>query len=278
MLQIRPMNVADVPLGMRLKRQAGWNQVEADWRRLLELEPEGCFVAEYKGTPAGTVASCLFDEVGWVALLLVDESQRRQGIGTALMQHLLAWLEQRGVRSIRLDATPLGQPLYEKLGFSVDYSLSRYCGVLPAAHPVPLVQPVSLSQLEDVIELDRSVYGVGRARLLERLFAEYPRSLRVIERDSQILGYVAVRPGSEALHVGPCVALPVAGPALFTDVCARFAGRRVYIDIPEGNAAARALAESMGLQPQRQLVRMTRGDRVAEQVEKIWASSGPEKG
>jgi hypothetical protein len=34
----------------------------------------------------------------------------------------------------------------------------------------------------------------------------------------------------------------------------------------------------MGLQPQRQLVRMTRGERLTEQVEKIWASSGPEKG
>ena len=31
-LRIRALTAADIPLGMRLKAQAGWNQLEADWR------------------------------------------------------------------------------------------------------------------------------------------------------------------------------------------------------------------------------------------------------
>jgi len=41
MIEIRPFRASDVPLGMRLKDQAGWNQTEADWHRFLFLEPEG---------------------------------------------------------------------------------------------------------------------------------------------------------------------------------------------------------------------------------------------
>ena len=64
MLRIRGMTVADIPLGMRLKEQAGWNQVEGDWRRLLDLQPDGCFVAELDDVPAGTVTTCRFGPGG----------------------------------------------------------------------------------------------------------------------------------------------------------------------------------------------------------------------
>ena len=72
MLQIRPMTLSDVPLGMRLKAQAAWNQLEGDWRRFLDLQPDGAFVAELDGTPAGTVTTCIFGPVAWVAMMLVE--------------------------------------------------------------------------------------------------------------------------------------------------------------------------------------------------------------
>src|SRR5438270_10324239 len=98
------MTAADVPLGLRLRGQAGWNQTEADWRRFLRLQPDGCFVAELDGAPAGTTAAFVFGPVAWVAMVLVDEAVRGRGVGTALMRHALALLDGRGVRSVRLDA------------------------------------------------------------------------------------------------------------------------------------------------------------------------------
>src|SRR5258705_12655293 len=111
------MTVADIPVGMRLKDQAGWNQLEADWRRLLDLQPDGCFVAELGGSPVGTVTTCRFGPVAWIAMMLVDVRFRRCGIGRALMSHALEDLDAHGVCTVRLDATPLGRPLYETLGF-----------------------------------------------------------------------------------------------------------------------------------------------------------------
>src|SRR3954447_22763141 len=107
------MTVADIATGVRLKGQAGWNQLESDWRRLLDLQPDGCFVAEIDGAAVGTVTTCRFGPVAWVAMMLVGEAFRGRGIGRDLMLRALAELDGQGVRSVRLDATPLGRPLYE---------------------------------------------------------------------------------------------------------------------------------------------------------------------
>lgn len=130
MLRIRGMTVADIPVGMRLKEQAGWNQVPADWSRLLDLEPDGSFVAELDGAAAGTVVTCQFGPVAWVAMMLVDESFRSHGIGRSLMEHALDHLDSHGVETIRLDASPQGRPLYESLNFVAEATLARYLGVV----------------------------------------------------------------------------------------------------------------------------------------------------
>ena len=57
------MTIADVPQGMRLKELAGWNQTEADLHRFLQLQPDGCFVAEVDGQVVGTVTAVIFGNV-----------------------------------------------------------------------------------------------------------------------------------------------------------------------------------------------------------------------
>src|SRR5947209_1397891 len=39
LLGIRTMTIDDFPVGLRLKEQAGWNQLADDWLRLLDLQP-----------------------------------------------------------------------------------------------------------------------------------------------------------------------------------------------------------------------------------------------
>src|SRR3954465_129988 len=86
-LCIREMTLADLAIGMHLKDQAGWNQREDDWRRLLAMQPDGCFLAELDGTPVGTVTTCRFGPVAWIAMMLVDSRFRHRGIGRKLMTH-----------------------------------------------------------------------------------------------------------------------------------------------------------------------------------------------
>ncbi|HEV3256349.1 MAG TPA: GNAT family N-acetyltransferase [Gemmataceae bacterium] len=278
MLRIRLMTVADLPLGMRLKDQAGWNQTEADWRRLLDLEPDGCFVAELDGLPVGTTATCVFGSVAWVAMVLVDGAVRGRGIGRALMSHALAFLDSRGVRCTRLDATPLGRPIYQKLGFVGQYELARYEGVLPQSDPVAGVEPVRPDQFSRLLQLDREITGTDRGKLLHRLYEERPGDMVVVQGGGDVAGYLTARAGSRAFHIGPCLARAGAGPPLFAAACHRYAGRPVVMDIPQSNAAAVVRAGAMGLTIQRPLWRMCRGEWVHEHIQDLWASSGPEKG
>jgi GNAT superfamily N-acetyltransferase len=278
MLHIRRMTEADIPLGMALKLQNGWNQLEGDWRRLLAMEPDGCFVAELDGVGVGTAGTCVFGPVAWVAMMLVEASQRKHGIGTALMQAALAYLDGRGVVSVRLDATPLGRPVYEKLGFSAEFELARFEGIPPPSAPPFDLEPVASEQLPEMCQLDQSVTRTDRRKLITRLHSERPEIMRQVRRDGKIVGLATARPGARAWLLGPCLGDAEAGKLLFAYLFHRFAGQPVFLDIPLANRPAVALAESKGLKVQRHLLRMGRGPRIQEQVEALWSGSGPEKG
>ncbi len=279
MLCIRGMTVADIPVGMRLKNQAGWNQLEADWRRMLDLQPDGGFVAELDRAAVGTVMTCRFGPVAWVAMMLVEERYRGRGIGRALMVHALEDLDSRGVQSVRLDATPLGRPLYESLGFVVETVYTRYQGIVSPTERAPGITSVHFHDvLERVRVFDRDVTGTDRGRLLHRLAEEYPRSLQVVANEGGVTGFLLSRPGAHARQIGPCIAHGDAGPLLFAEAHQRYAGESVFIDIPDGNAPAAAAATAMGLTPGRLLTRMGHGPRVVEDLTRLWASAGPEKG
>ena len=284
MLNIRVMCATDIPVGMRLKAQAGWNQLEADWRRFLEMQPDGCFIAELDSKPVGTTMACTFGPIAWIAMVLVDAEVRGRGIGKALMQHALAFLDRKDVRTVRLDATPLGQPLYEKLGFKVEYTLARHEGTLRAAVDFPFddcperVTSARATDFEDIFRLDESVSHTDRRSFLTRLFRECPEDVRIVRQDGKIAGYRAVRSGANALQIGPCMAAASAGPLLLADAWLSHVGQRVFVDIPVQSQTATHFAQKMGLTAQRQLVRMTRGPTVNEDVSRLWASSGPELG
>jgi GNAT superfamily N-acetyltransferase len=277
MLRIRTMTPADIPLGMRLKAQNGWNQLEADWQRLLAMEPDGCFVAETNGVGVGTACTCVFGSVAWIAMVLVDAERRKQGVGTALMEYALAYLDARGVRSVRLDATPLGRPIYEKLGFEAEYELARFEGALLPG-PSLCAEPASAADLPELLALDLRVAGTDRGKLMNRLFAEQPDTFRVVRRERRLCGFVAARPGARAWQIGPCLGDADAGMRLMQDVSSRYSGKTVFLDVPLPNQTALDLAERMGLTVQRRLLRMGRGERVVERLDELWLSSGPEKG
>jgi GNAT superfamily N-acetyltransferase len=276
---IRALTRDDIPLGLRLSRQAGWNQLDQDWLRLLDLDALGCFAAERDGTPVATLTCTRYGPVAWIAMMLVDQNCRRQGIGRALMAHGLQWLDGQGIETVRLDATPLGQPLYESLGFVPEYALTRFGGRPIETPRSAAILPGDPRHRTALLEFDEQISGFDRGRLVERLIAEQPDSLQIRAGAGDALdGYALSRPGHHAIQVGPCLARPESGSALLADVLSRHHGEPVFVDIPDGHEASRELAERCGLTPLRPLLRMCRGQPVAERTEQIWAIAGPDLG
>lgn len=277
---IRLMTCDDIEFGMRLKTAAGWNQTEADWRRLIDFSPNGVFVAEVDGTPVGTLCNTVSDGIGWIGMVLVDEAHRRQGVATRLVEHSLETLQRTGTETARLDATPLGKGLYERLGFSVDYELLRYEGIPAPSTPHPNVAQASApSDFEQIYELDVRVKRTNRRGLLERFFQECPDQVWVYQEEGRIAGYVAVRQGTRAWQIGPCMALHAgAGQALFETMFHRFSDSPIFIDLLADNQDTVDCVTAAGLTSQRPLTRMTRGPACEEDRAGMWSSWGPEKG
>lgn len=126
-MEMRRMTRADIPGGMRLKDLAGWNQTSADWARFLEAGEEGCFAVELDGAVRGTAATIDYQgRFAWVGMVLVDPEYRGRGIGTKLLERCVEYLDAIRIPCIKLDATPLGKPIYEKLGFVTEYEIERW--------------------------------------------------------------------------------------------------------------------------------------------------------
>jgi len=278
MISIRGMTITDIPLGLRLTRQAGWNQLEADWLRFLSMQPQGCFVGELDGQAVATTVTCTLGPVAWIAMVLVETAARRHGVATALLRHALGFLDGEGVRTIRLDATAAGQPVYERLGFTPEYRLTRYEGIVPEGMaPGGTVEAVQ-REYREIVAFDQEMTGTPREKMLLRLFEESPQGVRIFRRGGRLEGYVSLRKGANATQIGPCIATSPAGEVLLCDALSLCTGLRVFIDIPCDNAPAVGLAGRCGLQTQRQFTRMCRGEPVHDQPASIYASSGPEKG
>src|SRR5262245_34638355 len=252
--QLRPMRRSDLTAGLRLSRQAGWNQTRADWARLLAWEPAGCFVAEVEGTVVGTVTTTVYGErLAWVGMMLVDEPHRRQGMGRRLLDHALEWLDRvAAAQTVALDATPLGQPLYERAGFVGVLGLRRYEGTVPAVAVPSGPRPILPADLPRLAALDADVFGADRRPVLRDLISAHPTGCFLLEADGVVQGYACRRPGARCWYVAPLVAQGAAtADVLLRAALAPVAGQAVALDAFDANAAATELAGKLGMRPVR---------------------------
>jgi hypothetical protein len=113
-------------------------------------------------------------------------------------------LEQAGDTTVFLYATPMGRPLYEKVGFravgSVTTSVGRFTGP-----PSGGTRPAEPRDRDAILALDAVAVGVDRTDLLTRYFG-LAEQLRVIERDGAVRGFAAAAANVENVVVGPLVA------------------------------------------------------------------------
>lgn len=279
----RRLTDADVPAAMDLVRQAGWNQVPADWHRLLELEPAGCF-GGYVGSELVATATLLtYDgidrvpaepnphndgpaatDVGWVGMVLVDKNHRRNGYGGTIVNRVLEAAADRDV-ALGLDATDAGRPLYRRRGFVDVCPIERWAGT-PTTDRVlresdgsgdSMTFEIDSTTIDAVCTFDRQACGVDRGDLLRQLL-DLSDVFGVGTRDADgIRGYAVARPGREFGQVGPIVASRPdhVGP-LLVRATEKLAQDAVLVDLLAVDAVD-AVLECLGLECQRRLTRMT---------------------
>ena len=255
---LRLMTIEDVPEGMRLKDLAGWNQTAVDWQRFLSASPEGCFVAESNGRVIGTSTTIVYEgRFVWIGMVVVDSELRGRGIGTALLERAIGYLDSASIPCMKLDATTQGRILYEKLGFVSEYDIERWmlkrerrcdsracilpvnAGNRPDAGPTGVLDMkpracflsettrlVRAAEIEDVLRLDSEIFGADRSVLLRSLTEAAPDFTLVARGRAGIDGYAFGRQGSLADHLGPWMARNEDVAATLLDAFLRRSGRR----------------------------------------------------
>ena len=175
-----------------------------DLRLYYEAEPGGLWLAVRDGQPAGMVGAVNYSTVAHVGFMVVQRSAQRQGIGMALMRHILSTLQGQGVPVATLDASPAGYPMYLKLGF-VDYDSTCifHCERPPRRERPPEVQPIAAADLAALAASDSQVFGADRGRVLRALLNAFPARAFVLRAEAgRILGHVF----AQANRIGPWVA------------------------------------------------------------------------
>jgi len=279
-IKISALSAADIEEAFRLALAEGWNQTRDDWLRLLKHQPKGCFGAYCGERLVGTVTTSLYgNQLGWLGMMLVEREYRGRGIGGQLIAAALAYARGEGISTIKLDATPVGQPLYESFGFIPESASQRWERAGEASQPTGsnlVEQPDSRMH-----EVDRIAFGADRTAMLGMLTQQScTRPILSADSAGKVRGYALARPGSRAIYIGPIIALDSwLIPELVDDMSARFPGKAVYVDVHMSSQVKCDLLSTRGFVKQRDLTRMRYGKpNSAGLSPSIFAIAGPEIG
>jgi ribosomal protein S18 acetylase RimI-like enzyme len=224
-----------------------------------KLQPKGVFLALQHGIPAGMVATIIYSNCAYVGLMGVHQDFQKQGIGLALMEHLLAWLDQQEIHQVMLDASPFGQPLYEKLGlvaFDEVYVLQRQTGRPTYQRPTE-VQFLSPQNLDLITATDERAFGANRNRLLQSLVEIYPeRAFLLTDRHGRLAGYLI----AQEKRIGPWVMENTEDAELLLKAALSLPfHNQVSVVVPSENTDAIALLQRYGFEIVRVNRHMERG-------------------
>jgi GNAT superfamily N-acetyltransferase len=283
LFKIRKMHPSDLAEAFRLSSVEGWNQTEKDWQFLHENPGDLSAVAEKDGRVAGTATAINYGNmVAWIGMVIVDKSLRGHGAGKMLLENMITGL--RHVESIKLDATPAGEPLYTKLGFLPEYGIHRMTresgGIIPAYGKKSKPVPVKKDKFHEITDLDCKIFGADRQKLLEYLFQNSSELAFYTENDEGISGYVFGRKGIRFSYIGPlCAGSDNEAFSLLAMVLGSTGSLPVAIDVPGEKTNMIKWLESAGFILQRHFMRMYLGQNpYPGQVDLQYLISGPEFG
>lgn len=263
-LVYRPFTAADVPAGHRLSSAVRWPHKPDDWR-FLSRQGQG-FVALDGDEVVGTALYWQYGESGGsLGMVIVSPDQQGRGIGRELMERMLDAL---GSRMTVLHATPAGQPLYEKLGFTAVGKIDQHQG---AARRPPLMElppgerlrPLGVNDPERLIALASRASDLDRGRILPALL-EVADGI-ALEHDGELLGFSLFRRFGRGFVIGPVVTSRKGGEALARQRAKAMIvhwltlheGRFVRIDTPADSGLTDWLAP-LGLERVDTVVKMAR--------------------
>lgn len=256
-IALRDMTSVDLEGAIELSQEHSWPHRHEDWELYWELG-EG-LVATANDRIVGTIMAWRYgDDFASLGMVIVKEGLDRNAIAGRLME---AIMERLDGRSILLNATQIGLPLYASLGFVPCGVIHQHEGPAPSV-PLPELQPLErvrpMGQADEALaEMYSRANGMDRGYLFDALARD--GKTVVLSRDHEPVGFAMSRPFGRGRSIAPIVAPDLEGAkVLVSHWMGTRAGRFCRIDVVEGLGLSRWL-ENMGLPKYDSMTTMVRG-------------------
>ncbi|UCG93025.1 MAG: GNAT family N-acetyltransferase [candidate division WOR-3 bacterium] len=278
MTKIKIMKTSDITFCKGLTDIEQWGYVEDDFKRLIDYEPNGCFIAQRGDEKVGMITTTSYGTYAFLGSLIVRNDARRKGIGLRLMKRALYYLTKKGSTTIELDGVFPAVMLYQRLGFKDKYLSLRFIKTATVRHKKKSTSHTPQEKISNIVYFDRAKTGLDRAKILERLLNDLPHSVFTI-REKDMKAYALIRPrAGDVLMIGPLVSEhTVFAEKLLSKIVRIYSHKTLIIGVPAVNSDAVDMMIRYGFIYKQPSLRMYRGIRMNYERH-IYGILSPEKG
>lgn len=241
----------------------GWNPGVNDAEAFWAADPEGFWAMETEDGLTGSAAIVSYQGMaGFVGLFIVRPEWRGRGLGREFWNFFCKHLSTRlhADAPMSLDGVFAMQPFYAASGFVFTHRNLRMEGVGVSSHPDPHIIELNTLPFPAIASFDYAHFGAPREAFLQH-WINPPGGLALAFQTGETLrGMGVIRPCQRGFKIGPLFAQDEeAAEGLYAALSSHAAGQPIFLDIPENNPAACALAARHGLKEAFGCARMVRG-------------------
>ncbi|MEX0694596.1 MAG: GNAT family N-acetyltransferase [Rhodospirillales bacterium] len=254
------MTRQEIGIPVEWAAQEGWNPGLYDGESFYAADPDGFILGLLDGEPVACISAVRYGtSFGFIGFYIVKPEFRGKGYGLQTWNAALHALEGR---NIGLDGVVDQQENYRKSGFDLAYRNIRFKGAGGGDFEAP-PEIITLSDVgfETIEAYDRQFFPGPRTAFLRTWINQPGSAFRGFWRAGKLSGYGVLRQCRSGYKIGPLFAdSPEQADMLFQSLKATTpAGEPVYLDVPETNTAAVALARRHQMQVVFETARMYTG-------------------
>jgi GNAT superfamily N-acetyltransferase len=247
-LGIRAIRGEEINIAIDWAAAEGWNPGLSDAQCFAKVDPGGFLVGAIMDEPIAIISCVVYDDrFAFLGFYMVRSDMRGRGYGLEMWR---AACEHAGDRTIGLDGVLAQQDAYRKSGFVFSHRNIRFGrlenptrGENPRRPVAAGIVPLGTIPLARLAEDDRRVFPAARAEFLRRWVNAPGHVGCAFMRDGDLVSWGVVRPCRSGSKIGPLIANDAGAAGRVLDaLLANAEPGPVFIDIPEANAAALALA------------------------------------
>jgi GNAT superfamily N-acetyltransferase len=255
--RVRSMSPEEVALAVDWAAAEGWNPGLTDASCFAAAASDGFLLGELAGAPAVILSVVNYDEhFSFLGFYIVRPDLRGRGFGLRIWQ---AGMARARSRAVGLDGVVAQQDNYRKSGFVFAYNNIRYGGWVAPPAEVGATVPLTEVPFDLITRDDATVFPAARPAFLSTWIAASSHVGRALIRDGRLAGWGVIRPCPTGRKIGPLIADDRdAAEAVFAALVGPTGGQ-VFLDVPQPNGAAVALATAHGFAPVFETARMYSG-------------------